>query len=63
MSYSDDDRPQRSVPYELGGDISTLSVDELKERVTLLKTEIERLEAEADRKASDRRAAENLFRL
>ncbi|MEK1865261.1 MAG: DUF1192 domain-containing protein, partial [Rhizobium leguminosarum] len=47
---------------EIGADLSMLSVDELKARVELLKTEIARLEAEAGRKASGRQAAESFFR-
>ena len=62
MSFSDDDRPQKKVAHEIGTDLSMLSVDELKARVDLLKTEIGRIEAEAARKASDRAAAEKLFR-
>ncbi|KQV66101.1 DUF1192 domain-containing protein [Rhizobium sp. Root1220] len=62
MSFIDDDRPQKKAAHEIGSDLATLSVDELKARVELLKTEISRLEAEAARKASGRSAAESLFR-
>jgi len=62
MSLMDDDRPQKKTAHEIGSDLSLLSVDELKARVELLKTEIARLEAEATKKASDRIAAESLFR-
>jgi uncharacterized small protein (DUF1192 family) len=62
MSFIDDDRPQKKVAHEIGTDLSMLSVDELKARVELLKAEIARIEAEAARKASDRAAAEKLFR-
>jgi uncharacterized small protein (DUF1192 family) len=62
MSLMDDDRPQKKTVHEIGSDLSMLSVDELRARVELLKTEIARLEAEAAKKASGRLAAENLFR-
>ncbi|GAA3088399.1 DUF1192 domain-containing protein [Rhizobium viscosum] len=62
MSLMDDDKPQKKAAHEIGSDLSLLSVDELKARVELLKTEIARLEAEATKKASGRIAAESLFR-
>jgi uncharacterized small protein (DUF1192 family) len=62
MSFIDDDRPQKKVGHEIGADLSMLSVDELKARVELLKTEIARLAAQATRKASGRQAAERIFR-
>jgi len=37
-------------------------VDELTSRIDMLKAEISRIEAEAQRKASGRKAAENLFK-
>jgi uncharacterized small protein (DUF1192 family) len=62
MSFIDDDRPQKKVAHEIGADLSMLSVQELKERVELLKSEISRIEAEAARKASGKLAAESFFR-
>jgi uncharacterized small protein (DUF1192 family) len=62
MSLFDDDRPKKPVAHEIGSDLSLLSVDELKNRIALLKDEIGRLESEMAKKASGRAAAENLFR-
>jgi uncharacterized small protein (DUF1192 family) len=62
MSFFEDDRPKKPAAHEIGADLSLLSVDELEARVALLKAEIVRLEAEAARKASGRKAAEGLFR-
>jgi uncharacterized small protein (DUF1192 family) len=62
MTFVDDDRPQKKPTHEIGVDLSMMSVDELKARIEILKTEIARIEAEAARKASGRLAAENLFR-
>ncbi len=44
MSFIDDDLPKKAA-YEIGSDLSMLSVDELKERVEQLKAEIARIEA------------------
>ncbi|APO76194.1 hypothetical protein AM571_CH03402 [Rhizobium etli 8C-3] len=62
MSFIDDDLPKKKAAYEIGTDLSMLSLDELKERVEQLKAEIARIEAEVARKASGRAAAEGLFR-
>ena len=62
MSFFDEERPQKKTVHEIGSDLSLLSVDELKERIELLKAEIARLESESATKASGRAAAENLFR-
>lgn len=62
MSIFDDDRPQQPSAHEIGSDLSLLSVDELKNRIALLNSEIARLEEEMATKASDRKAAEGLFR-
>jgi uncharacterized small protein (DUF1192 family) len=58
----DDDRPVKKVSHEVGADLSTLSVDELKARIALLKEEIGRIESELASKSSSRSSAESLFR-
>ncbi len=62
MSLFDDDKPKKTASHELGCDLTFLSADELQARITLLKYEIERLQAEVERKNSGRQAAENMFR-
>jgi uncharacterized small protein (DUF1192 family) len=47
MATEDDDRPRKKISHEIGQDLSLLSVEELTERVTLLKSEIARLEEAA----------------
>ena len=42
MSLFDDDRPVKKTAHEIGSDLSLLSVDELANRIDLLKAEIER---------------------
>ena len=62
MSLFDEDRPVKKTAHEIGSDLSLLSVDELANRIDLLKAEIERLEAEKTKKGASRSAAESLFR-
>lgn len=62
MPMEDDDRPRKKVTHEIGQDLSLLSVEELTERVTLLKTEITRLEEAATKKRASRDAANSVFK-
>ena len=62
MAMEDDDRPRKKITHEIGQDLSLLSVEELTERVTLLKTEIARLEEATTRKRASRDAADNFFK-
>lgn len=61
MPMEDDDRP-RKITHEIGQDLSLLSVEELTERVALLKSEIARLEEAATRKRASRDAANRVFK-
>ena len=62
MPTEDDDRPRKKISHEIGQDLSLLSVEELTERVTLLKTEIDRLEEAATKKRASRDAANSFFK-
>jgi uncharacterized small protein (DUF1192 family) len=62
MPTEDDDRPRKKITHEIGQDLSLLSVEELTERVALLKTEIARLEEAATKKRASRDAANNFFK-
>ncbi|OCP22141.1 MULTISPECIES: DUF1192 domain-containing protein [unclassified Ensifer] len=62
MGTFDEDQPKKKLAHEIGSDLSLLSVDELTQRIALLKEEIARLDAERERKSASRSAAENLFR-
>lgn len=62
MSIFDDEPEKKPVSHEVGSDLSLLSVDELQERIELLREEILRLEAEMTAKQSSKTAAESLFR-
>ncbi|MFN2099314.1 DUF1192 domain-containing protein [Altererythrobacter sp. MF3-039] len=60
----DDDlpRPKGDAASKLAGeDLSPYSVDELDERVAMLKAEIARVEAHRDKSAAHRAAADALF--
>src|SRR6201987_1590730 len=58
----EDDRPKKKSAHEIGQDLSLLSVGELAERISLLKGEISRLEAEISRKRASQTAADAFFR-
>ena len=62
MASEDDDRPRKKVSHEIGQDLSLLSVEELTERVALLKSEITRLEEAATKKRASRDAANSMFK-
>ena len=62
MTLSDDERPKKTPPHEIGCDLALLSVGELDVRIALLETEIARLQAERTAKQTSRGAAERLFR-
>lgn len=50
------------TPHALGEPLDALSVDELGERIELLRAEIARLEAARERKSASRSAANSFFR-
>ena len=62
MPMEDDDRPRKKISHEIGQDLSLLSVEELTERVALLKIEIARLEEAATSKRASRDAANSIFK-
>jgi len=62
MAIEDDDRPRKKVSHEIGQDLSLLSVAELNERIALLSSEIERLQAAAAKKRASKAAASHFFK-
>ena len=62
MAIEDDDKPRKKITHEIGQDLSLLSVEELTERIALLKTEIVRLEEAATKKRASRDAANSIFK-
>ena len=62
MAIFDDEPRKKSKPHEIGQDLALLSVDELAERIGILRDEIARLEAELKAKDNTKSVAEALFR-
>ena len=60
---SEEERPSRVVRHEIGQDLSTLSIDEIGERIDLLNAEITRLESARGAKNSSMKAADAFFKL
>jgi len=58
----EDDRPKKKIAHEIGQDLALLSVEELAERIQLLKDEIARLEANMASKRASRSAADSFFK-
>jgi uncharacterized small protein (DUF1192 family) len=58
----DDDRPKKKVVHDIGQDLALLSVEELRERVALMKDEIARLEAAISAKQASRASADTFFK-
>ncbi|WP_404934221.1 DUF1192 domain-containing protein [Nitratireductor sp. L15S-10] len=61
MGIFDEEERKPATPHQLGQDLSLLSVDELKHRITLLQDEVSRLEREVESKGATKNAAEALF--
>jgi uncharacterized small protein (DUF1192 family) len=55
-------RPKKRPGHEIGQDLGLLSVEELRDRVTLLKDEIARLETAIASKRASRSAADQFFK-
>ncbi|MFC7701044.1 DUF1192 domain-containing protein [Bradyrhizobium sp. GCM10028915] len=62
MAMEDDDRPRKQISHDIGQDLSVLSVEELTDRIALLKGEIARLEEAATKKRASRDAANSVFK-
>ena len=62
MKTEDDDRPKKKITHEIGADLYLVSVEELRERVMLLKEEIARLEADMVKKQASKSAADSFFK-
>jgi uncharacterized small protein (DUF1192 family) len=61
MPIADDDQPKRKSAHEIGQDLASLSLDELAERITLLRDEITRIEAAIRAKRAGAAAADAFF--
>ena len=62
MKIDEDDRPKKKIAHEIGADLSLISVEELRERIVLMKEEIVRLETDIAKKAASKSAADAVFK-
>jgi uncharacterized small protein (DUF1192 family) len=58
----EEDRPKRKIAHDISQDLTLLSVEELDQRVQLLKDEIARIEADRKNKQASRSAADTFFK-
>ncbi|MGA7454105.1 MAG: DUF1192 domain-containing protein [Rhodoplanes sp.] len=61
-AMDDDDRPKKKIAHEIGQDLALLSVEEITERIALLREEIGRLEEALNKKRASRSAADQFFK-
>ena len=58
-----DDEPRKKAPaHEIGQDLSLLSINELRDRISQLEAEVARLKADIDAKGATKAAAEAFFK-
>jgi uncharacterized small protein (DUF1192 family) len=62
MAIEDDDKPRKKVSHEIGQDLSLLSVEELGERIALMTSDVERLQAAVAKKQASKDAANSFFK-
>ncbi len=62
MVTEEDDKPRKKISHEIGQDLYLLSLEEINERIALLTSEIERLQAAATKKRASKEAANNFFK-
>ena len=62
MAIDDDDKPKKKISHEVGQDLTLLSVEELAGRITLLESEIQRLQSSMQLKRATRDAADRFFK-
>jgi uncharacterized small protein (DUF1192 family) len=61
-AMDEDDRPKKKVVHEIGQELALLSVEELAERIQILKEEIARLEGAMANKKASRTSADQFFK-
>ena len=60
--FFEETRKKKKAAHDIGEDLSAISIDELDERILLLKNEILRLEEEKSKKSAVKSAANTLFK-
>jgi len=61
-TIDDEERPKKKLVHEIGQELALLSVEELRDRILLLKEEIARLEAAMASKQASRNTADQFFK-
>jgi uncharacterized small protein (DUF1192 family) len=61
-AMDEDDRPKKKVAHEIGQDLALLSVEELADRIALLREEIGRLDEALAKKRASRSVADQFFK-
>jgi uncharacterized small protein (DUF1192 family) len=62
MAMNDEELPKKKIAHEIGQDLYLLSVEDLAERIALLKQEIGRLDAAMGKAQASRSAADQFFK-
>jgi len=62
MAMFDDEAPKKRIAHAVGEDLSKLSIEELGERIEILKAEIGRIEAALAAKRASADAAQTFFK-
>ena len=63
MALFEEELPKKKrAAHELGEDLAKLSLEELAERIALLRAEIDRLQAAIEAKRASAQAAESFFK-
>ena len=60
--FDDEDRPKPQPEIVIGADLSSISIEELEKRITILEREISRLREEIVSKQATKASAENSFK-
>lgn len=63
MTIDEDDARKPNISHQVGEDLSTLSLQELDERIALLISEIDRLKQEKQTKQTSFAAADSVFKI
>jgi uncharacterized small protein (DUF1192 family) len=61
-AMDEEERPKKRIVHEIGQDLALLSVNELKERIAVLREEINRLEGAIAGKQASRTVADQFFK-
>ena len=61
-AIDEDDRPKKKLVHEIGQDLALLSVEEINDRILLLKDEVARLQDALAKKRASRSAADQFFK-